>query len=191
MLVVIKEKKVKLMIKLKYHLKSRVIQRFQRLIIISTLFTISIFQTACNSTVQNADKEKEVIAVLEKFLRAFENGDFETMEASMTNDAYIFPRAIMSNDLTKPIDNVNYRRINGLDPQMKQVINGIRESGVLPPFMQLEPEDLKITILNDAAIVTFHLDNGKSLSRRTIVLAKNDGGWKIVHIHASNVVSSE
>ncbi len=166
-------------------------KKIQILILISALFTISICQTSCNSTGQDIDEEKEVVNTLNKFLRAFENGDFETMEALMTNDAYIFPRAIMSNDSLGPIDNVNYRRINGLDPQMKQVINSIRESGKQPPFMKLEPKDLKITMLKEAAIATFHLENGKSLSRRTIVLGKNNDTWKIVHIHPSNVVSSE
>ena len=165
-------------------------KKIQILLLISALFTVSIFQTSCNSTGKSVDEEKEVKATLDKFLRAFENGDFETMEASMTPDAYIFPRAIMANDITKAIDNANYKRIYGLDPQMKQVINSIRESGEKPPFMKLEPKDLKITMLNDAAIVTFHLENAKSLSRRTIVLAKNDSKWQIVHIHASNVVSS-
>jgi hypothetical protein len=56
---------------------------------------------------------------------------------------------------------------------MKQVINNIRESGKEPPFMKLEPKDLKITMLKEAAIVTFHLENGKSLSRRTIVLVSS------------------
>lgn len=135
------------------------------------------------------DEEEEVMATLDNFLRAFENGDFETMEALMTNDAYIFPRAIMSNEITEPIDNANYKRIYGLDPQMKMVINSISESGKEPPFMSLEPKDLKITMLNEAAIVTFHLEKGKSLSRRTIVLAKNNDRWQIIHIHPSNVVS--
>lgn len=172
-------------------LSSRIIQRFQIMIIISSLFTISLFQTACNSERQNIDEEKEVMAALDKFLRAFENGDFETMEASMTDDAYIFPRSIMSNDSLGPIDNANYRRIKGLDPQMKQVINGLRESRKQPPYMKLEPKELKITMLKEGAVVTFHLENGKSLSRRTLVLSKNDGTWKIVHLHPSNVVSSE
>lgn len=184
-------KKVENMINLKIHLNSRIIKKIRILIIISAFFTISIFQTSCNSAGQSVEDEKEVMAALNNFLRAFENGNFETMEASMTNDAYIFPRAIMSNDSLGPIDNVNYRRINGLDPQMKQVINSIRESGKQPPFMKLEPKDLKITMLKEAAIVTFHLENGKSLSRRTIVLGKNNDTWKIVHIHPSNVVSSE
>ena len=173
------------------NLNSRIIQGFQILLIISGLFTISIFQTSCNSTGQNVDEEKEVMSALDKFLRAFENGNFEIMEASMTDDAYIFPRAIMSNDSLGPIDNSSYRRINGLDPQMKQVINRIRESGKQPPFMKLEPKDLKITMLNEAAIATFHLENGRSLSRRTIVLGKTEGTWKIIHIHPSNVVTSE
>ena len=179
------------MLKLKSHLNIRIMKNIQIFIITSALFTISIIQTSCNSTGQSIDEEKEVMAALDKFLRAFENGNFETMEASMTNDAYIFPRAIMSNDSLGPIENANYRRINGLDPQMKQVINSIRESGKQPPFMKLDPKDLKITMLKEAAIVTFHLENGKSLSRRTIVLSKNDDTWKIVHIHPSNVVSSE
>ena len=170
------------------NLNTRIIQRF---LIIGALFTISFFQTACNSTGQNADEEKEVMSALDKFLRAFENGNFEIMEASMTDDAYIFPRAIMSNDSLGPIDNANYRRIYGLDPQMKQVIKSLGKSGKQPPYMKLEPKDLKITMLKDAAIATFHLENGKSLSRRTIVLTKKEGTWKIIHIHPSNVVTSE
>ena len=172
--------------------KSRSYQQFQILIIICTLFTIAVFHSACNSTAQNVNEEANVIATLNEFLLAFENGNFEIMEASMAEDSYVFPRAIMSKDIEKPIDNANYRRIKGLDPQMKQLIKGLRESGKQPPYLNhLEPKDLQITMLNDAAVVTFHLENGKSLSRRTIVLGKNEGAWKIIHIHPSNVVSSE
>ena len=173
-------------------LKSRSYQQFQVLLIVCTLLTIGIFHSGCNPTPQNVNEEAKVIATLDKFLRAFENGNFEIMEASMAEDSYVFPRAIMSKDIVKPIDNTNYRRIKGLDPQMKQLIKGLRESGKQPPYLNhLEPKDLKITMLNDAAIATFHLENGKSLSRRTIVLGKNEGEWKIIHIHPSNVVSSE
>ncbi|GAB5555767.1 MAG: hypothetical protein Sapg2KO_53580 [Saprospiraceae bacterium] len=171
--------------------KSKLVSRIQLLLFICGFFTISIFQTSCNPTNQKVDEKEEVLSVLDKFLRAFENGDFETMEASMSEDAYIFPRSIMTNDSLGSIDNTKYRRINGLDPQMKQVINRMRESGKQPPYMKLEPIDLKITMLNEAAIATFHLGNGKSLSRRTIVLGKKEGEWQIIHIHPSNVVSSE
>ena len=165
-----------------------------RILIIPSLIgivAIIICQLGCESTNQKVDERAEVLTVLDKFLRAFENGDFETMEASVSEDAYMFPRAIMSNNLMDSIDNTKYKRIDGLDPQMKQVIDQLRESGKQPPYMKLEPKDLKITILNEAAIATFHLENGKSLSRRTIVLGKNEGRWEIIHIHPSNVVSSE
>lgn len=142
-------------------------------------------------TVSNTNQENEVMSALDKFLRAFENGNFVLMEALMTEGAYIFPRTIMSNEEKKSIDNSKYKRIIGLDPQMKQVINGLRESGEKPPYMKLEPKDLKVTMLKEAAIVTFHLENGQSLSRRTIVLSKEEGRWKIIHIHPSNVVNSE
>lgn len=165
--------------------------QFRVLMVICSLFPISIFQSACKSTTQNVNEEAAVIATLSKFLQAFENGNFDLMEASMAEDSYVFPRAIMSNDNVESIDIDNYRRINGLEPKMKQLIQRKRESGKQPPYLNIEPKDLKITMLNNAAIATFHLENGKSLARRTIVLAKNDGSWKIVHIHPSNVVSSE
>jgi len=162
----------------------------KKIILVIFLLAGTVFAEESNLKQQDS-QEKLVMAVLDKFLRAFENGDFATMESIMTKDAYLFPRAIMSNNRTKPIDKNNYKRITGLDPQMKQVINSIRASGKQPPFMKLEPKDLKITLLKEAAIATFHLENGKSLSRRTIVLSKEDGSWKIVHIHPSNVVSSD
>jgi len=59
----------------------------------------------------------------------------------------------------------------------------------LPPYMKLAPQDLKIQLLSeDVALVTFHLVDGAKLDRRTVILKRGSGGWKIVHIHASNLV---
>ena len=152
---------------------------------------VSLILCACTANTDYRQDESDVISTLNNFLHAFENGNFEMMEASFSEDAYIFPRAIMSNDYTQSIDNNKYRRMNGMDPQMKQLIVRLRESGKEPPYLKLEPKDLKVTMFNDAALVTFHLENGNSLSRRTIVLGKEDGSWKIIHIHPSNVVSTD
>ena len=64
-----------------------------------------------------------------------------------------------------------------------------RQSGrAAPPYMDLQPKDLKIQLLSpDVALATFHLLDGTTLSRRTIVLKRYPAGWKIVHIHASNL----
>jgi ketosteroid isomerase-like protein len=60
-----------------------------------------------------------------------------------------------------------------------------------PPYINLQPQDLRIQLLSpDVSLVTFHLVDGPTLSRRTIVLRHESDGWKIVHIHASNLKMS-
>jgi len=54
--------------------------------------------------------------------------------------------------------------------------------------MDIQPKDIKVQMLGDSAIVSFHLDDRPGLlNRRTIVLTKTNAGWKIVHLHASEV----
>ncbi len=134
--------------------------------------------------------EQEVGAVLDGFLRAFENGDIESMEAAFAEDALTFPRSIMATDLDMDIDVRDYRRVTGIDPQMRALIDRLKAEGRTPPYLSLDPQDLDIRVYGDAAVATFHL-TGARLGRRTFVLAKLDGEWKIVHLHASNVVGSE
>ena len=57
-----------------------------------------------------------------------------------------------------------------------------------PPYLNIEPCDLQIQQLGDAvAVVTFHLEHDpETLGRRTLVLCRTPGGWKIAHLHASN-----
>jgi hypothetical protein len=157
----------------------------------SALIVISILQLACTDQVQPADEQQEVMATLTTFIQAFENGNLDVMEAAFADNAVTFPRAIMSNEVRSPIRTSDYRRVRGLDPQMRQLIARWREGSTDPPYMTLEPKDLEVQMFTDAALVTFHLENGKSLSRRTFVMSKERGFWKIVHLHASNVVGSE
>ena len=152
---------------------------------------LSGFLLACSTTKQSDSDQQEVMAVLTNFVQAFENGDLATMEASFAEDATDFPRAIMSNDLNSQILMSDYMRVRGIDPQMKQLVSMWQTSDEQPPFITLEPLNLEIKMFGDAALVTFHLIDGNALSRRSFVLAKRAGAWKIVHLHASNVVSSE
>jgi ketosteroid isomerase-like protein len=58
-----------------------------------------------------------------------------------------------------------------------------------PPYMRLEPKDLRLQALgDDVVVVTFHLDTDPTVERRrTLVFVRTDNGWKIAHLHASNV----
>jgi hypothetical protein len=55
--------------------------------------------------------------------------------------------------------------------------------------MDVQPRDLRIQMLTaDVAIATFHLDDRPGmLNRRTIMWQHFNPGWKIVHIHASEL----
>jgi ketosteroid isomerase-like protein len=134
--------------------------------------------------------EDEVLEALELFITAFENGDIETMEASFSPNAVTFPRSIMAHEYDREIDVSKYRRVRGIDPQMRELIDSLRESGRERPYLDIEPVDLEIQVFGDAALVTFHLEGNQRLGRRTFVLALIDDAWKIVHLHASNVYGS-
>lgn len=60
-----------------------------------------------------------------------------------------------------------------------------RRSPNLPP-PGITPHNLRITLYGDAALVTFTLGppNGR-MGRRTLLLVKQEDGWKIAHLHGS------
>ena len=151
----------------------------------------AILLCGCTSS-SPVEDEAEMLKALTTFLRAFENGDLDAMEASFSEDATSFRRTVMSNGITEPIEAAIYKRASGgLPPAMRELVASWQGRADGPPYMALDPKDLEVRMLTDAAIVTFHLENGRALSRRTLVLAKEDGSWKIVHLHPSNVVGSE
>jgi hypothetical protein len=153
--------------------------------------TLTAFLSSCTTSVSPADEEQEIMEMMNTFLRAFENGNLEVMEKSFSDNAFTFPRAIMSNEVRPSIKTGDYRRVTGLDPQMRQLIARWRESSDSPPYMTLTPKDLELQFYTDTAVLTFHLEYGNALGRRTFFLAKEHGSWTIVHLHASNVVGSE
>ena len=48
------------------------------------------------------------------------------------------------------------------------------------------PEDLRIDLRGNMAVVTFNVHNPSAVSRRTFVWRHDANGWRIVHMHASN-----
>jgi len=58
-----------------------------------------------------------------------------------------------------------------------------------PPFLDLVALDMRVQVLGDeVAVVTWHVDRGTHLGRRTAVVQEQpDGTWRIVSFHASNM----
>jgi ketosteroid isomerase-like protein len=53
----------------------------------------------------------------------------------------------------------------------------------------IQPQDLKVQSFGEVAIVTFHLGTDAARGRRTFVLRRLDGHWRIVHLHASSIAA--
>jgi len=121
---------------------------------------------------------------LEQFLAAFRNLDSNSFIAAFAAEATVFfPFA------DQP------RRANGID-EIAAVFTPFFESlrsrhpgG--PPYLQLDPADLRITISGKLALASFHLHDSAEgrpiLCRRSMVWADGGTRWRIVHLHASNL----
>lgn len=113
------------------------------------------------------------------FVEAFNNLDWEKFRHSFSDEATTF---FPSRSGESP------RRANGrveIEARFKPGFDEIRKSKPNPPYLNIEPKDLKIQMLRDGAIVTFHLGGDDSVGRRTLVFQKQKGKWLIVHLHAS------
>jgi ketosteroid isomerase-like protein len=123
--------------------------------------------------------ESEVRAALAQFVHAFDNLDWEGFRLAFDDDATVFyPRAHPGRATGR----------SEFELIFKQVFEQIRNGQTEPPYMDIQPKDLHVQLLGNVAIATFHLDDRPGfLNRRTIVLNKTKAGWKIVHLHASEV----
>jgi ketosteroid isomerase-like protein len=136
------------------------------------------FFSSLNLKAQNKDSVA-VLTAAEKFVKAFNYFDWPAFRNSFTDNATMF----------HPFWKQGTRRAG-----RKEVENTWLE--VFPEFLnnpakdslQINPKDIHIQLYGQTAIVTFHLGNGiERLSRRTLVMIKQDKEWKIAHLHASSV----
>ncbi len=106
------------------------------------------------------------------FVDALNNLDRERLRACFTDDA------------------TNFRPWGG--PRQTDFWNerfeATRAAGPGPPYQNVQPRDVRVQHLGAVAVVSFHLTgNPGVLGRRTLVLENTEAGWKIAHLHASNL----
>jgi len=134
--------------------------------------------------------ENEIRAALLAFLKAFEDCDLPRMEAAFAPDANGFDRTVMSAKGASGLKLDDWRRVDGMPPGMRKLAQVLPKTQAGPPYQSLVPQDLLIQASADMAVCTFHLVSPHILCRRTIVMARRHGVWRIIHIHASNVDDS-
>ena len=126
----------------------------------------------------------EVRAAVDAFVHAFEAPDWPAFRGCFAEGATVFhpsPPHVLRTDSPEAFERAwaaVFERIR-------------RNSGrTAPPYFTLAPKDVRIQLLAEkVALVTFHLPDGETVGRRTLVLQKLEPGWKIVHIHASNLTA--
>jgi ketosteroid isomerase-like protein len=129
-----------------------------------------------------AAAEPDPMQPVSGFVHALENADIDALLAVFADDATVF----------MPMPAIP-RRLEG-KPAIRDAFavafKDLLASEKKPPYFHLEPRDVQTKTFGDVALVTFHLGSAtrqSSFSRRTFLLAKQDGRWRIVHLHASNV----
>jgi ketosteroid isomerase-like protein len=142
------------------------------------LLAIFALPVSAGAHSQQSD-DVEVRTMLSDFIAAFDNLEWDQFRGFFADDATVF----------FPRDSPH--RADGrkeFEQTFQQVFDRIRAGRTKGPYMDLHPIDLKIQIAGDVAIATFHLDDRPGfLNRRTIVLQRGTRGWKIIHLHASEV----
>lgn len=130
----------------------------------------------------NFSDSLDVQKAAETFIEAFNNLDWERFRHSFSADATVF----------FPFQDVP-RRVNGKDEieaLFKSFFDDVRKQKPTPPYLNIEPKEMKTQMLGDSAVVTFHyLRDNDSLGRRTVIFQKQEGIWLVVHLHASNLVT--
>jgi outer membrane protein assembly factor BamB len=137
--------------------------------------------------------ELQARQVISELLAAFSNLDWPKFRSLWgENPVVIYPSMEPKPDGKRIDDSAGFEASWRL--QFEVIRKSAATRGVTSaPFMNLQPRDLRIDFPGpDTAVVTFHLTNtADSVGRRMFVIARTAAGWKITHLHASNMAIAQ
>jgi len=148
-------------------------------VVISLMSTIATRGQSPTGSRQQADSIK-VGQVVNNFLIAFRNLDWNNFTEYFADDATAF---------FPPSTKYPYRANNKSEilTIFKIVFENARKNRSGPPYLDIDPNDMKIQLSGQVAIVSFTLNDPEMLSRRTLVWTRRHNRWTIIHLHASGV----
>ena len=124
-------------------------------------------------------------AAAKEFLKALDNLDWEVFQDGWSAEPSVF---FPFNDTPERVDGRS-----GVDERFREFFKQVRQKASGPPYLKLEPQNLKVTRYGDAGLISFTLGGLKSvgglsgsIGRRTILFVLEDGKWKVAHLHASS-----
>jgi ketosteroid isomerase-like protein len=148
-----------------------------------TAWVLTVFFAALPGAMPVAAELGEPVdRAFSRFIEAFNALDWETFQRSFASDASVFNPQIPEVSVLTRLDGRE-----SVEANFRSVFDAARRSGAGPHIV---PRNVRVQSLRDAAVVTFEFDRGSgSFGRRTLVFARQRDGWKIIHVHASNVSS--
>ena len=127
----------------------------------------------------SSQSSAEVRAAAQRFLVAFDNLEWDAFKASWAaSPSVFFPFS------DRP------RRVTGrteVERVFAAFFEEVRASTPGPPYLHLKPHELQVQTFGDSALVTFMLIRNQRVSRRSLLFVREEGAWKLVHLHASNI----
>jgi ketosteroid isomerase-like protein len=147
---------------------------------------IGLTLTAAPVAALNGDDAASAEAALMAFLRSFAACDLPAMEAAFAPDATSF-NAVNAGTGDPAPERQSLKRAPGMPDGMRRLALTLPKERPGPPYHRPDLiNDLMVQVVGDIALCTFHFDNPERLGRRTVILVRRAGGWKILHLHASN-----
>ena len=125
------------------------------------------------------DPETVAIArLLDSFMDALCTADIDRFQALFAPDATVF--------FPLPALPLRLENKEQVVKAFGAFFEAVRRGGSGPRYMNLVAQDVRIQHYGTLAVVTFHLKGPEMISRRTVVVHKQNASWLIVHVHASN-----
>lgn len=147
---------------------------------------LGLVMTAAPASALGAGDAATAEAALMAFLQSFAACDLPAMEAAFASDATSFNVVNAGTGDAAPARD-SIMRAPGMPEGMRRIALALPKERPGPPYHRPDLiNDLMVQVEGDIAICTFHFDNPERLGRRTIVLVRRAGEWRILHIHASN-----
>ena len=142
----------------------------------STFIVLFVILAACTHATGGADSPAHLV---ERFVAGFNHLDADEMNALFAEDATAY--LPLSDKATR----VEGRQaiLSVLTPMFAAE----RERHQGPDYLHLKVTDLGIQLVGSTAVATFDVGTSEVHSRRTLVIARRHGTWRIIHLHASNL----
>ena len=133
--------------------------------------------TIAQSIKSTNDDSLLVFQRMSSFVNDFINLKWESFRENFAEDITVF----LDGDTTTLVQGKK-----GVEKLFKSLFDAVRSKKKDPPYLDISPKNMVIQVMDKTTIVTFHLDKGSYISRRTLVWYKTNMGWLIVHIHGSS-----